>query len=135
MSGYLRLLNDVSEGYFKNNKIEIGEGIPTKGSYKKGDLVINVGRVPSKCPIWLCVYDGTPGRWIEVGSVHENVLQGNLKDLITNNKSDVISAINEVVESVKVNSDNIDLILEKVNAIEGSITNTNIKLNNVLNKL
>lgn len=130
MSGYLRLLNDVSEGYFKHNKIEIGEGIPTKGTYKKGDLIINTGRVPSECPMWLCVYDGSPGRWIGVGKVAElpdNVLLGDIIDLSTNDKSNVINAINEIFGDVRN-------LKSKIDSIDGTIIDVNRQINEIFDK-
>lgn len=138
MSGVLRLLNDTTEGYFKHNKIETGESIPTSGTYKKGDIIVNVSRFPSDCPLWLCVYDGTPGRWIEVGKVTdlpEDVLRGVLSKLETDDKSNIINAVNEVVRIVKKNASDISKLTERMDGMDTNIIESNKKINEIFNKL
>ena len=51
------------------NSIFIGEGKPEgkKTTYRKGDVVINIGDNRNNEPMYICVKGGVPGEWIVVG--------------------------------------------------------------------
>ena len=50
------------------NSILIGDGIPEgkKMTYRKGDIIINVGEKRETEPIYICVEGGAPGKWVFV---------------------------------------------------------------------
>lgn len=51
------------------NSILIGDSIPQgqKITYRKGDIVINIGPNMETEPIYICVKGGNPGEWISIG--------------------------------------------------------------------
>ena len=54
--------------YSKPNSIIIGDGLPQgKGiHYRKGDIIINVGKKMEKEPMYICVEAGAPGKWMSL---------------------------------------------------------------------
>jgi len=47
----------------------IGDGIPENNRYyRKGCIIVNVGEKRETEPIYMCVEDGYPGKWIVVGA-------------------------------------------------------------------
>lgn len=57
-----KIVTDLKNNYFTNNKITFGTSQPTSGSYAAGDVVI------SKSPNanaygWICTSSGSPGSW------------------------------------------------------------------------
>ena len=51
------------------NSILIGDGKPEgkKMTYRKGDIIINVGELMDTEPIYICIKGGVPGEWIAIG--------------------------------------------------------------------
>jgi methyl-accepting chemotaxis protein len=62
------IITDRLNSFFTNNKIEIRTGKPSSGSYKKGDIIVNIGTNNTTEPMWVCVEDGSPGVWAVVGA-------------------------------------------------------------------
>lgn len=59
----IKVISDKNNPYFKNNKIESGNAIPTTGTYAVGDMIINT--TPTNgIYAWVCATAGTPGTWI-----------------------------------------------------------------------
>ena len=50
------------------NSILIGDGIPEgdKISYRKGDMIINIGEKMEQEPIYICIEAGAPGKWMYI---------------------------------------------------------------------
>ena len=47
------------------NSILIGDGIPEGNrTYRKGDIIINVGEKMQEEPIYICIEGGSPGKWM-----------------------------------------------------------------------
>ena len=66
-----KLVSTKDNNYFVDNKIILAEQLPTTGTYKMGDVIIN----PSGANIgWICTGDGEPGVWEELlnGTTTEN---------------------------------------------------------------
>ena len=62
-----KIVSSKSNTYFKANNITIGTAVPTKGTYAKGDLIINSS--PNATAIgWICTAAGTPGSWKAIKS-------------------------------------------------------------------
>ena len=51
------------------NSILIGDSKPEgkKMTYRKGDIIINIGETMDTEPIFICVKGGTPGEWLAIG--------------------------------------------------------------------
>ena len=51
------------------NSILIGDSKPEgkKMTYRKGDIIINIGESMATEPIFICVKGGTPGEWVAIG--------------------------------------------------------------------
>lgn len=127
MMARIKMVSANISSYFEINKIEKRESVPVSGTYNKGDLIINIGPDASTRPIWLCTETGSPGTWVPVisgnvyvhpdrhpadmiteDSTHKFVTDnekdklnniGDLSQLQTENKNDLVSAINEVFQS------------------------------------
>lgn len=120
------LISDKLNTYFKDNKICIGETIPVSGEYKSGDLMIKSNPIVNESIGWICTQDGNPGEWSEInGSSNDIDLSeyalksemesniGILDNLQTDSKTDLVSAINEIKNSI---SDN-NMLIEQINSI------------------
>ena len=55
----------------KPNSILVGDGVPEgkKVHYRKGDIIINIGEKMAEEPMYICIEDGAPGKWIFVQGV------------------------------------------------------------------
>lgn len=71
-------VNNVAEGVslatdgpiqVQNKKFEVGDAIPTTGSYRQGDVVWNANPQPTGYMGWVCVREGTPGTWKPFGQI------------------------------------------------------------------
>lgn len=126
MARDFKLISDKLNTYFKDNIICIGETIPTSGEYKSGDLMIKSKPVSNESIGWICTQDGTPGEWTEINGgsndidLSEYALKsemesniGILDNLQTDSKTDLVSAINEIKNSI---SDN-NMLIEQINSI------------------
>jgi hypothetical protein len=51
-----------------NNSILVGDSIPegNKKTYRKGDVIINIGEKCEQEPIYICIEGGSPGKWTAV---------------------------------------------------------------------
>lgn len=54
---------------FQNRKFAVGAGIPTEGSFKRGDIVWNSDPKGSDFIGWVCVVEGAPGHWLPFGQI------------------------------------------------------------------
>ena len=56
--------------YEAPNSIILGDSIPegNKRTYRKGDIIVNVGEKRVEEPLYICVEEGAPGEWIAVGA-------------------------------------------------------------------
>lgn len=63
-------MSDVNNilNYLKNNKIMVASAIPTQGTFKVGDIIVNNGENNAEEPMWVCTEAGSPGTWEVVGS-------------------------------------------------------------------
>ena len=126
MARDFKLISDKLNTYFKDNIICIGDSIPVSGSYKSGDLMIKSNPVASESIGWICIKDGNPGEWTEINGgsndidLSEYALKsemesniGILDNLQTDSKTDLVSAINEIKNSI---SDN-NMLIEQINSI------------------
>lgn len=51
------------------NRLEWGSAAPVAGTYAQGDLVFNTGAAAEGTAGWVCVTAGTPGTWLEFGTI------------------------------------------------------------------
>lgn len=51
------------------NKIYYGTDIPTSGTYKKGDRLMNTNPTVGNPKSWICTVAGTPGTWVSEGNL------------------------------------------------------------------
>ena len=56
--------------YDAANSLLIGDEIPTnpKMTYRKGDIIVNIGPKQESEPIYICIKTGNPGTWMVVGA-------------------------------------------------------------------
>ena len=54
---------------FENKKFQVGDDVPTNGTYRKGDIVWNSNPRPTGYVGWVCVREGTPGEWKPFGQI------------------------------------------------------------------
>ena len=62
------IVSDRHNTFFTENNIKVGTQIPTEGTYRKGDIVVNIGNNTANEAMWICVEAGTPGTWEVVGA-------------------------------------------------------------------
>ena len=56
---------------FEGKKFEIGNSIPTEGSYAHGDIVWNSNPQATSHVGWICIRSGTPGEWKTFGQISD----------------------------------------------------------------
>ena len=54
---------------FDNKKFTVGVAKPTEGTFNKGDIVWNTDPKATDYIGWVCVTEGTPGRWLPFGAI------------------------------------------------------------------
>ena len=54
---------------FQNKKFESAEGMPSVGTYEKGDIIWNSEPRPTSYVGWICIKSGTPGEWKPFGQI------------------------------------------------------------------
>ena len=59
-----KLVSTKDNNYFLNNKIILAEELPTTGTYKMGDIIINPNAGANIG--WICTANGEPGTWAEL---------------------------------------------------------------------
>ena len=67
MANGFTIVTNRDNTFFTNNKMTVGSGIPTSGSYKIGDIVISNSQANGVFG-WVCTQAGSPGRWEVIGS-------------------------------------------------------------------
>lgn len=80
------------------HSILIGDGLPNNNRYYyKGCIIVNVGEKRETEPMYICVEDGTPGKWVAIQGVPA------LKDVpvIEDTKVDTISFNNNLSTLIK----------------------------------
>lgn len=154
------LISDKQNTYFKNRKICIGSSIPASGDYMSGDIIIKENPVAEESIGWICVTGGSPGEWTEIlggggntqieipdKSITEAKLDeaivnkinkvddiGDKVQLKTNNKNDLVSAINEVFQSGNnAKQGLVDALIAK--GMEASTSETWDVLNNMVRNI
>lgn len=64
------MINQYNEDklHVYNNSILVGDGVPegNKITYRKGDVIINVGENCEQEPMYICIEAGAPGKWTAV---------------------------------------------------------------------
>jgi hypothetical protein len=54
---------------FEGKKFAVADGIPTDGTWKKGDIIWNSDPKPTGFVGWVCTKAGQPGEWKQFGSI------------------------------------------------------------------
>ena len=70
-----KIVSDRLNTFFTNNKITFGSAIPTEGTYKTGDIIVNTSSTSEEEPMWICNEGGTPGKWGLVGNTSINIVK------------------------------------------------------------
>jgi hypothetical protein len=61
-------MNNIDKMIMLANNVFIGDGIPEGNMpYRKGDIIINIGENRENEPIYVCIENGAPGKWIVIG--------------------------------------------------------------------
>ena len=63
-----KLVTDIKNNFFTNNRFIAAESLPAEGDFVKGDLIVNIGENANDEAMWLCVESGNPGVWEVVGA-------------------------------------------------------------------
>ena len=142
------IITDRLNSFFTNNKIEIKTGKPTSGSYKKGDIIVNIGTNNTTEPMWICVEDGSPGVWevvgaggtgstvIESGSITKDKLADDIKEAIENVSNIDTSPfalktdLNNTNAKVSANENNIGTLANLNTSVKDNLVNALNELNN-----
>ena len=87
-----KVITDKLNNYFKDNKFMISSSVPTSGTYKVGDIVVNSGSNSAEVPMWICIEAGTPGTWevFNSGGMNETELQNYITNIV---QTQAISAV------------------------------------------
>ena len=93
------IVSDRHNTFFTENNIKVGTQIPTEGTYRKGDIVVNIGNNTANEAMWICVEAGTPGTWEVVGAGVGGT--GGGSSLVVLNESMIV---NEPVNEVSLGS-------------------------------
>ena len=96
----------MSKGYNEDtlfepaNSILIGDGKPEgkKMTYRKGDIIVNVGEKMDSEPIYICVKGGVPGEWLAIGGGGSVSSEGVPADI---NIEEIIARVKEEIELVQ----------------------------------
>ena len=129
------IITDRLNSFFTNNKIEIRTGKPSSGSYKKGDIIVNIGTNNTTEPMWVCVEDGSPGVWAVVGagvigngSITMDKLADDIKQAIEKAKDldttqfALKTDLNKTNANVNTNKTDISNLTNRVSTNETNIT-------------
>ena len=63
-----KMVTDIKNNFFTNNRFIAAESLPAEGDFVKGDLIVNIGENANDEAMWLCVESGNPGVWEVVGA-------------------------------------------------------------------
>ena len=94
----------MASNYFNDNKIMNGTAIPTKGTFKVGDIIVNIGENNVDEPMWICTEAGSPGTWEVLGNTPE--LNLNIDDSL----NQVYTTSNSVLEFESDGDEQIELV-------------------------
>ena len=94
----------MASNYFNDNKIMNGTAIPTKGTFKVGDIIVNIGENNVEEPMWICTEAGSPGTWEVLGNTPE--LNLNIDDSL----NQVYTTSNSVLEFESDGDEQIELV-------------------------
>ena len=53
----------------QGKKMQVGEGTPTEGTYRVGDIIWNTSPRPTGYVGWVCIREGNPGEWKSFGQI------------------------------------------------------------------
>lgn len=103
---------DGKNTFFKGNRILMGNGIPTSGSYVRGDIIVNVNTDNDKRCMWICTESGTPGSWALMGG---SLISTEARIVVNEPVTEVpITGLGGVVEP----GDKLDVFLNSVHLLE-----------------
>lgn len=94
----------MASNYFNDNKIMNGTAIPTKGTFKVGDIIVNIGENNVDEPMWICTEAGSPGTWEVIGNTPELNLD------IDDSLNKVYTTTNSVLEFESDGDEQIELV-------------------------
>ena len=96
------------------NSILIGDSKPEgkKMTYRKGDIIINIGENMDTEPIYICVKGGVPGEWIAIGGGSSSTLDSIDEADLAELKAEIDKVLAEEVE--KLNIEHTEFIEAKV---------------------
>ena len=111
----VKMITTALNTYFNNNKIMIGNEIPTDGSYNVGDIMIKETQVAGEAIGWVCVAGGSSATWsefgkeltIEDGSVNMAKLADDVRLKLA-----LIDAVNVSIKSVRSDIDDLQTDVE-----------------------
>ena len=104
---------DNKNTFFRNNRILIGNNVPTSGTYVKGDIVVNVNTDNNQRCMWICTESGTPGSWSVIGTAF---MSTEARMVVTNPVAEVpITGLGGIVE----HGDKLDVYLNSIHLLEG----------------
>lgn len=63
-----KMVTDIKNNFFTNNRFIAAESLPAEGDFVKGDLIVNIGENANDEAMWLCIESGNPGVWEVVGA-------------------------------------------------------------------
>ena len=90
------IVSDRHNSFFSANNIRVGNQIPTKGDYVKGDIIVNIGESTATEAMWICIESGNPGIWEVVGAGASSNNGGGSNFVSINNTVFVNEPVNEV---------------------------------------
>lgn len=96
------------------NSILIGDSKPEgkKMTYRKGDIIINIGENMDTEPMYICVKGGVPGEWISIGGGSSSTLDSIDEADLAELKAEIDKVLAEEVE--KLNFEHTEFIEAKV---------------------
>ena len=104
-------ISSEEASFFINNKMGSSDRIPTRGEYKVGDFIVS-NTQENGIFGWVCTVAGIPGTWVEIVIGNSGGIPldpeliakinsiGDVTQLQTSNKTNIVNAINELFQSV-----------------------------------
>ena len=74
-TGKYKIISGKNNTFFANNRMMEGSSIPTEGTFRTGDIIVNNGPTATEEPMWICNEGGTPGKWGLVGRTSVNIIK------------------------------------------------------------
>ena len=103
-------ISSEEASFFINNKMGSSDRIPTSGEYKVGDFIVS-NTQENGIFGWVCTVAGIPGTWVEIVIGNSGGIPldpeliakinsiGDVTQLQTSNKTNIVNAINELFQS------------------------------------